>query len=67
MYNVSILSSCRPLDQGNLLRLYNGVGRIVCEFRGAKATPAYLTPLVAELEYGYRSTISTGFELVSSE
>ena len=64
---LSILASCRPLDEGNLLRLYNGRGQIVCELRSPRTNPAYFTPIVVDVEYGYRTTIATPVELITSE
>jgi len=63
----SILGSCKPLEDGSHLRLINGVGKLFCEFRGARTTPAYFTPLITYLEYGYRQTIATPVEIIASD
>lgn len=64
---VSILPTCKSLDQGNLLRLFNGQGQFICELRAPRANPAIVTPLNVELEYGYRNTIATPVEVLTSE
>lgn len=64
---LSILSSCRPLEQGNLLRMFNGQGQIVCELRSPRTNPAYFAPLVVDLQYGYRTSIAMPVEVLTSE
>ncbi len=62
---VSILSSCKPLDN-NYLRLVNGNGFVICEFKAPRGAAAYATPLVIELGYGYRNSASKRIEIISS-
>lgn len=66
---INILSSCKPLDPrgGNLIRLSNGQAKILCEIRGSRAAPAFVTPLVVELEYGYRNIIQTYINMIGSQ
>ncbi|MBI4145022.1 hypothetical protein HY493_02345 [Candidatus Woesearchaeota archaeon] len=54
---VSIKSSCKPLDQGNL-RLTKGRGTMFCELGNIASSAAYTTPLTVDLKYGYRSTLT---------
>lgn len=62
---ISILSSCKPLD-GNYLKLVNGRGFAVCELKSLKSSAAYVTPIVVELEYGYRNSVSKSVEIISA-
>lgn len=62
---VSILSSCKPLDN-NHIRLVNGQGFIICEFSSPRGAAAYATPLVIELGYGYRNSATKRVEIISS-
>ncbi|MBW2968992.1 hypothetical protein KY314_02655 [Candidatus Woesearchaeota archaeon] len=59
----SIISSCRPLDQG-YLRLINGQGTMYCEIN-TQGQSTYMTPLTIKLKYGYRNTIYKNIELLS--
>jgi hypothetical protein len=52
---VSIMQSCRPLDN-QYLRLVNGRGTIFCEYSNIPGNAAFTTPLTVELEYGYRDS-----------
>ncbi len=62
---VSILSSCKPLNNG-YLKLTNNYGFVICEIGSPKGSSAYVTPLVIELDYGYRSSVSKNVEILSS-
>jgi len=61
-----ITASCRPMDI-NHIRLNNGLGTIVCEFRSFKGGAAYVTPLVIGLSYGYEHVINVPVEVLSTE
>ena len=63
----SILPECNGLTQGNLIRLINGQGKIFCDFRDARTTPAYVSPLIISLEYGYKTSILTSLQLIASD
>jgi len=52
---------CAP--QGQIVRLNNGRGRFVCQFRIGN-TPAYQTPLRIELNYNYMNTIRRDVEII---
>ncbi len=52
---VSILPSCKPLDNG-YLRLTNGLGQMFCELDNIAGSSAYTTPLTVNVKYGYRQT-----------
>lgn len=62
---ISILSSCKPLD-GGYLKLVNGKASVICELKSLKSTAAYVTPIIVELEYGYRNSISKDVEIISA-
>jgi hypothetical protein len=53
---VSILSSCKPLDNG-MLRMTNGRGVMYCELGNLAGSSAYTTPLSVQLSYGYRQNL----------
>ena len=62
---VNLLGNCSPFaKQGtHLIRLFDGEGFVVCTVDTSDAsklgsTSAYLTPLIVELKYGYRTTVS---------
>jgi hypothetical protein len=59
----SIISTCRPLDQGHL-RLIKGRGTIYCEINTA-GQATYMTQLTIKLAYGYRNIIFKDIELLS--
>lgn len=56
-----LLADCGPFaKQGtNLIRLFDGEGFVVCTMDISNiGSSAYLTPLIVELKYGYRTTAS---------
>jgi hypothetical protein len=61
----SIADSCKPVDD-NHVRLSQGRGTIFCEMDGLQGSDAYKTPLVIDLAYGYRDTITTSIEIFPS-
>ncbi len=57
---------CGPFADGSndIIRLFNGEGFIVCSLdMPENIKSAYTTPLILELSYGYRSTISRQIEI----
>ena len=62
--NTDIRGTCKPLRNGEL-RLINGKGFMSCELTGITG-PAYTTPLLIELEYGYRQVISRNIAVVAT-
>lgn len=60
---VSIKPTCKPLDR-NHIRLTNGKGTVFCEMM-TRGQDAYSTPIVVELNYGYRSSVFKDIEIVS--
>jgi len=62
----TITSSCKPVDNEGNVKLINGQATVFCELGGLGSGPAYSTPLTIELDYGYRSTISTNVEIVQT-
>lgn len=63
---LDITASCRPMDVDHI-RLNNGIGTIVCEFRSFRGGAAYVTPLIIDLSYGYENIISIPVEVLSTE
>lgn len=53
---ISILSSCKPLDN-SILRLTNGRAVMYCELTNIAGSAAYTTPLSVTLRYGYKQTL----------
>jgi hypothetical protein len=62
----SIAPSCKPVDNEGNVKLVNGQATLFCELGGLGSGPAYSTPMTIELDYGYRSTISTNVEIVQT-
>lgn len=56
MPDVSIMQSCKPLDNG-YLRLTNGRGVMYCELGNLAGSTAYTSPLSIQVSYGYRQTL----------
>lgn len=54
---------CNPLVDQHL-RLTGGTGTLFCEFDGLTGTATYISPLVVELEYGYRTTLLQSVDIV---
>ena len=63
---LDITASCRPLDIDHI-KLNNGQGTVVCEYRGTRGGAAFVTPLIIELSYGYENIISIPIEVFSTE
>ena len=62
-----ITTSCKPFDQTTgAINLINGHTTIFCRIDGIGSGPAYTTPLTVELDYGYRSTVSTSIDIVKT-
>lgn len=57
------LVSCTPSN--NMLRLSNGVGKIVCTFNIA-GTTAYETPLMITLDYNYMENTQQGVQIIAT-
>jgi len=55
---------CNPLVDGGHLRLTGGQGTLFCEVDGLTGTAAFVSPLVIELEYGYRQTLLKSVDIV---
>lgn len=56
-------ASCKPQ---NPVHLVNGAGYVVCDTqKPSESTPAYTTPLLIELTYGYSTSISTKVSIVN--
>lgn len=62
----SITPSCRPVDSQGFIRLISGRATVVCEFISSGQGSAFVTPLITELTYGYRRTVSTNVEIFPS-
>lgn len=62
--NTDITGTCQSLDNGNL-RLVDGHGYMICEITNLGG-PAYTTPLMIQLDYGYRQQISTPVTIVAT-
>ncbi|MBI4016683.1 MAG: hypothetical protein HY363_03240 [Candidatus Aenigmarchaeota archaeon] len=54
---------CNPLVEQHL-RLTGGTGTLFCEFDGLTGTATYISPLVIELEYGYRTTLMQSVDII---
>lgn len=67
LYNIEMtggsLIQCTPSDW--MVRLSNGVGRIVCSFRINGAT-AFETPLLITLDYNYIENIQRGIQIIET-
>lgn len=72
--NVDIKTSCKPLEQGNLLRIKSdqsgasgaairGSGIMRCELSGI-TQPAFTSPLRIKLAYGYRDSIQKDIQII---
>ncbi len=61
-----ITLGCKPVDNEWNVKLINGHATVFCELGGLGSGPAYTTPLTIELDYGYRSTISTQVEIIQT-
>ena len=59
----SILSSCKPLNQGRI-RLINNKATIYCEIN-TQGQSTYSTPMTIRLGYGYRNIITKDIQLIS--
>ncbi|MBV6343198.1 hypothetical protein HWQ67_16585 [Candidatus Magnetobacterium casensis] len=63
--DMSIIASCRPLDNGNL-RLGTGGGSLYCQYDHITGNTAYVTPIVVKLRYGYKETLRQDITIVQS-
>ncbi|MBI5388843.1 hypothetical protein HZB01_00520 [Candidatus Woesearchaeota archaeon] len=55
----SLLDTCKPLEDGRYIRLYNGEGFVICKYTDIKRdTPAFETPINVEIRYGYTTSVS---------
>ena len=63
MQDKDIKPSCNPMTEQHL-RLTNNAGTLFCEITGLVGTAAYISPLIIELEYGYRTTFLKSVDLV---
>ena len=54
---------CSPLTEQHV-RLTGGVATLFCELDGLTGTSSYISPLVVELEYGYRTTLLQSVDIV---
>ncbi len=69
--NINLLSfgACKPLTNGNI-NLIGGKRDIICELdlgsSGLANSPAFSTPMVIRLRYGYSSSISKNVEIIRS-
>ena len=57
-----LIAACSPLNDKHL-RLTNNAGTLFCELTGLTGTAVFASPLVVQLEYGYRSTILKNTEI----
>lgn len=62
----SIAPSCRPVDSQGFIRLIGGRATVVCEYVSSGQGSAFVTPLITELSYGFRRTVSTNVEIFPS-
>lgn len=60
-----ITSTCKPLKDGNQLRLVDGHGDIICQYSELSG-PAIETPLRIKLNYGYRDSITRNIEIIAT-
>jgi len=61
--DLSIIETCRPLDDTHHIRLTSGQATLFCEFTAMREQSPYLTPLNVILRYGYRQSISRMVEI----
>ena len=58
-----ITSTCKP--EGGFIRLDPaGRGELFCEFSGIPGSSAYATPLIVELDYGYKSSVIRNVDIL---
>ncbi len=62
--NTDIKGTCKPVKDSQI-RLIDGRAEIVCEYSGLSG-PAYTTPLIIELDYGYRISTSRNIEIIAT-
>lgn len=63
--DVSIVGTCKPLDNGYLRLKTSGAGFMICEVDGLVG-PAYTTPLRIQVSYNYRTTISQTVKIIQT-
>lgn len=62
----AITPSCKPVDNEGNVKLINGQATVFCELGGLGSGPAYSTPMTVQLDYGYRSSVSTSVEIIQT-
>jgi len=63
--DISIIGSCKPLDNGYLRLKTSGAGFMMCEVDGLIG-PAYTTPLRITVSYNYRETLTTNLNIIQT-
>jgi len=63
--DISILPSCKPLDQGHLI-LTNGQGTLYCQLSNVRGSNAYVTTATVELRYGYRTSVTKDLTILQA-
>lgn len=61
-----ITPSCKPVSNEGFVKLINGQATVFCELAGLGSGPAYSTPMIIELDYGYATTVITTVEIIQT-